>query len=176
MEEIMMNNTNMEEMRVDNQVRLTKVHFGSGDDYIVVSGNDASLYKDFLDARDKFLLMAKDLEEKEKDIKGKYSGGSTDFTREDEDKIYGLKVTLAEETAKIMDGIFGEGTTRKFWGDVYAARPNFIPDVEAIMDYFDALSPVIERMTNHKVDLVNLASKQRMAKYQPRDYKKPQNK
>ncbi len=80
---------------------------------------------------------------------------------------------FSEKSAGIMDGVFGEGTTRKYFGDIYEAIPDFCPDLECFLDYWNSLIPVIERLSDHKVKLEKLASKQRMAKYQPQDHKKP---
>ena len=71
-----------------------------------------------------------------------------------------------------MDSVFCEGTTRKFFGDVYAVIPDFRPDLECFLDFWDSLIPVIERLSEHKVKLEKLASKRRMAKYVPQDHKR----
>ena len=83
---------------------------------------------------------------------------------------------FSEKATAIMDGVFGEGTTRKYFGDIYAVIPDFCPDLECFLDFWDSLIPVIERLSDHKVKLEKLASKQRMSKYQPQDHKKPQRK
>lgn len=45
-----------------------------------------------------------------------------------------------------------------------------------LFDFWDSLIPVIERLSEHKIKLEKLASKKRMAKYQPQDHKKAQKK
>lgn len=152
----------VEKMRIDNRVTLTKVYVGGGDDYIVVSGNDISIIDRFLDAGNKLEALAEEMEKKapeseERDI-GKEIEGRKEFS---------------EKATSIMDGVFGEGTTRKFFGDVYDVIPNFQPDLECFLDFWDSLIPVIERLSEHKIKLEKLASKQRMAKYVPQDHKKP---
>jgi len=133
MEEI--KNTNITEDRIENRVQLTKVYLGSGDDYIILSGNDISLFDKFLDAGNKI-------------------------------------ISLSEEAANVMNSVLGEGATRKFFRDVYKEIPDFLPDVECFLDFFDSLIPVIEKLTGHKEKLEKLASKRRMSKYKPQDYKK----
>lgn len=48
--------------------------------------------------------------------------------------------------------------------------------MECFFDFWDSLIPVIERLSEHKIKLEKLASKKRMAKYQPQDHKKAQKK
>lgn len=72
--------------------------------------------------------------------------------------------------------MLGSGSTRKFFSDVYESIPDFMPDIEAFMDFWDSLIPVIEKLSDHKVKLEKLASRRRMEKYQPQDHKKPQRK
>lgn len=152
---------NQEEMRIDNRVQLTKVYVGGGDDFIVVSGNDISIIDRFLAAGNDLETLASEMEKKESETDVK------DYQKQiDERKHFSDKAT------EIMDGVFGEGTTRKFFGDVYAEIPNFQPDLECFLDFWDSLIPVIERLSEHKIKLEKLASKQRMAKYQPQDHKR----
>lgn len=171
-EETRIDNT-VEEIKIENRVQLTKVYIGSGDDFIVVSGNDASIYIKFVNARKRFLSLADDLENEEIKIKEKYKDSeSEEISNEDEEKTLQLYRSFSAEAEKIMDSVFGEGTTKKFWGDVYKVIPDFIPKVEAWIDYFDALIPVAEKLSDHSERLEKLSSMRRMAKYQPQDYKR----
>ncbi len=170
-EEMKIENANIEEMRVESRVTLTKVFFGKGNDFIVVSGNDASIYLKFVNARKQFLSLADDLENEELKIKEKYKENE-EVSEEDEERLLTLYKEFSNKSEKIMDGVFGEGTTRKFWGDVYEVIPDFIPKVEAWMDYFDSLIPVAERLSDHSDKLEKLSSMKRMAKYQPQDHKR----
>ena len=151
----------IEEMRADNRVQITKVYIGGGDDFIHVSGNDISIIDRFLDAGEKLETLAAEMEKKSPE------GEERDIAKEIEEHK-----EFSDKAAEIMDGVFGEGTTRKFFGDVYAVIPNFQPDLECFLDFWDSLIPVIERLSEHKIKLEKLASKQRMAKYQPQDHKR----
>lgn len=162
-EEIRVNDTNTEEMRIDNRVQLTKVYVGGCDDYIVVSGNDISIFDRFRAAGDELIALAEEMEKKESET------DEPDYKKEIESRKY-----FSDKATAIMDGVFGEGTTRKFFGDVYAEIPNFQPDLECFLDFWDSLIPVIERLSEHKIKLEKLASKQRMSKYVPQDHKRPQ--
>lgn len=164
-EEMKIEKAEAEEMRIDNRVQLTKVYVGGGDDFIVVSGNDISIIDRFLAAGEELESLGAEMEKKESEIGGDGHKEEMELHRE-----------FSQKAEKIMDGVFGEGTTRKFFGDVYAVIPNFQPDAECFMDFWDSLIPVIEKLSEHKIKLEKLASKQRMAKYQPQDHKKPQRK
>lgn len=152
---------NREHITVENRVLLMDVEFSSGEK-ITVSGNDISIFDRFLSAGKKIEQMAAEMEEEEAD---------TEEERDLEKEIEERKL-FSKKAEEIMDGVFGEGTTRKFFGDVYAAIPNFQPDLECFMDFWDSLIPVIERLSEHKIKLEKLASKKRMAKYQPQDHKR----
>ena len=159
-EEMKIENSKNDEMKAENRVWLTKVTFSNGD-FIVVSGNDISIIDRFLNAGEELEALAEEMEKKDSEIDEK------DYRKAIEERKY-----FSEKATAIMDGVFGEGTTRKFFGDVYAVIPNFQPDLECFMDFWDSLIPVIERLSEHKIKLEKLASKQRMAKYQPQDHKR----
>lgn len=154
-------NTKTEEIRIDNRVTLTKVYVGGGDDFIIVSGNDISIIDRFIIAGEDLEALANEADEKEKSL-----------SKGDRRKEVELRKNFSDKAAQIMDGVFGEGTTRKFFGDVYAVIPTFQPDCECFIDFWDSLIPVIERLSEHKIKLEKLASKRRMAKYQPQDHKR----
>lgn len=154
---------NQEEMRINNRVQITKVYVGGGDDYIVVSGNDISIFDRFRAAGEKLETLANEMEKKESEIDEK------NYQKQIEERKH-----FSDNAKEIMDGVFGEGTTRKFFGDVYAEIPDFQPDLECFLDFWDSLIPIIERLSEHKIKLEKLASKQRMARYQPKDYKRLQ--
>lgn len=151
--------TNRETMKAENRVWLMDVEFCNGEK-ITVSGNDISIIERFEAAGEELEALADDMEKKETEEKTA------------KEKIAERR-EFSEKAAEIMDGVFGEGTTRKYFGDVYEAIPDFCLDVECFMDFWDSLIPVIERLSDHKVKLEKLASKQRMDKYVPQDHKKP---
>lgn len=150
----------IEEMRANNRVQITKVYIGGGDDFIYVSGNDISIIDRFLDAGNKLEALSEEMEKKSPE------GEERDIAKEIEERK-----EFSDKAAAIMDGVFGQGITKKFFGDVYAAIPNFQPDLECFLDFWDSLIPVIERLSEHKIKLEKLASKHHMAKYQPQDHK-----
>ena len=160
-EKIKIENTKTEEIRIENQVQLTKVYVGGGDYFIVISGNDISIFERFRAAGDELIVLAEEMEKK------KTESGEMDYKKEIEERKY-----FSDKATAIMDSVFGEGTTRKFFSDVYDVIPNFQPDLECFLDFWDKLIPVIEKLSDHKIKLGKLASKQRMAKYVPQDHKR----
>ena len=163
-EEMKIENSKNDEMKAENRVWLTKVTFSNGD-FITVSGNDISIIDRFLSAGEQLEALADEMEKKDAEIDEK------DYRKAIEERKH-----FSEKATEIMDGVFGEETTRKFFGDVYEVIPNFQPDLECFLDFWDSLIPVIERLSEHKIKLEKLASKHRMEKYQPQDHKKPQRK
>lgn len=160
--EVQMDVKNREAMQVENRVWIMDVKFCNGEK-ITVSGNDISIIERFEVAREELEALADDLEKKESE--GKSAKEKIAQRRE-----------FSEKAAEIMDNVFGKGTTRKYFGDIYESIPDFCPDVECFMDYWNSLIPVIERLSDHKVNLEKLASRRRMGKYQPQDHKKPGSK
>ncbi len=160
--EIEIKGSNMDEIKAENRVRLTRVTFSNGE-HITVSGNDISIIERFKKAGDDLEALADRTEEKD----------SKELSL---DEKIALRKEFSEEAEKIMDAALGGGTTRKYFGDVYEDIPEFKPDVECFFDFWDSLIPVIERLSEHKIKLEKLASKKRMAKYQPQDHKKAQKK
>lgn len=152
---------NIEEMRIDNRVHITKLFLGGGDEYILLSGNDISLIDRFVTAGDDLEKLAEGLAKKEEEIGEK-----------DHKKNATLRIEFSEKATEIMDKALGSGTTQKFFEDVFNVIPDFCPDVEAFMDFWDSLIPVIEKLSDHKVKLKELASRERMKKYQPQDHRR----
>lgn len=160
-EEVKAENISREKIAVENRVQLMDLEFANGE-IITISGNDISIIERFELAGDELQKLDEKWEKQE---------------AEEEPKDYRKKIEnrrcFSEEASRIMDGVFGEGTTRKFFGDVYAVIPDFCPDLECFMDWWDSLIPVIEKLADHKIKLEKLASKRRMEKFQPQDHNKP---
>lgn len=154
-------NNKIEELKASNDVVITKVVFDNGS-CIYVSGNDASIFPRFLKAGNEL----EELEKEEGKIKEEY--GENDY-----EEAIEIRMNISKKATEIMDGVFGDGTTDKYFGDVRELIPAFIPDVECFLGYWDSFIPLIERMVGHKEKLI---SKKRMAKYQPQDHKNPQRK
>lgn len=157
-EELKLDGVSRESMKAENHVWLMDVEFCNSDK-ITVSGNDISIIERFESAGEELEALADEMEKKDAED-GSYK-----------EKI-AVRREFSEKAAAIMDSVFGEGTTRKYFGDVYDVIPDFCPDLECFLDFWNSLIPIIERLSDHKVKLEKLASKQRMAKYQPQDHKR----
>ena len=80
------------------------------------------------------------------------------------------------KAAEIIDGIFGEGTLRKSFRDDYDKMPNFVPDEERIIAFFETIAPIMEEIFGKKIERLNQESKARMEKYIPQDHKRKEKK
>ncbi len=161
-EDVKLEEVSRERMKAENHVWLMDVEFCNGEK-VTVSGNDISIIERFGAAGEELEALADEMEKKDTED-GSY-----------QERI-AVRREFSEKASAIMDSVFGDGTTRKYFGDVYAVIPDFCPDLECFLDFWDSLIPVIERLSDHKVKLEKLASKQRMAKYMPQDHKPPQRK
>lgn len=82
-------------------------------------------------------------------------------------------VRFSTEAVKTIDSIFGEGTIKKYFRNIYREIPDFLPDADCITDFFKQITPVTERIFSRRIEQLNL-SRKRMARYQPQDHKKAQ--
>ena len=87
-----------------------------------------------------------------------------------------VNVDFSKEATVIIDGIFGSDTVKKYFRNIYSEIPDFLPDTDCIIDFFEQITPVIEKLFDRKIEKQKAASKARMEKYQPQDHKKPQRK
>lgn len=58
---------------------------------------------------------------------------------------------FSEKAIKIIDNIFGKGTLKKYFRQLYEEIPDFLPDAECFADFFKKISPVMETLFNRKV-------------------------
>ena len=64
---------------------------------------------------------------------------------------------FSEKAIKIIDNIFGEGTLKKYFRNIYEEVPEFLLDAECIADFFKKISPVMETLFNRKMDAAEKA-------------------
>lgn len=121
--------------------------------------------------------MAYEVPAKLEEITKKY-GRKDDFSTvmDKAKEISAANVGFSREAVVIIDEIFGADTVKKYFRKVYEEIPDFLPDADCIMDFFDQMAPVIEKLFGQKIERQQAASKARMAKYKPQDHKKPQRK
>lgn len=167
---------NIDEISINNRVHITHVHIGTGGYCAKLSGNDIAFFKKFDEAGNKIVELAESLDKKEAEIKSNQKEDAGEIISTEFSESVKIRIEFSQEAGKIMDSVLGEGATRSFFHDVYEVNPDFCPDVECFEDFFDSLVPVVERLYSHKMKLEKMASMERMAKYQPRDYKRPAGK
>lgn len=105
-------------------------------------------------------------------ISGRYKDSFPDIMDKTAE-MSGVNVGFSEAAATVIDGIFGEGTLRKYFRDIYEEIPDFLPDADCIMDFLEQVIPVMEGLFGHKIERQREAGRARMARYQPQDHKKP---
>lgn len=84
----------MEEMRIENRVILTKVYVGSGNEFILLSGNDISMIDRFVAAGDDLEALVIDMEQKENGI-----------GKKEHRKMAELRLEFSQRATEIMDGV-----------------------------------------------------------------------
>ncbi len=153
--------------------KLHKIEFGNGEDYIVVSVDDPILFDQFAAGFKKIIDLAEGIDQKISGIDEKYKG------KEDTESAMNRAIEMSQENVRfskeavaIIDGIFGDGTMKKYFSNIYVELPDFLPDADCIMDFFDKINPVMESLFSKRLDEREKQRRQRMAKYQPEDHKK----
>lgn len=158
-------------------VNLTKIELNDFGDYIAVSADSPTFFDGFAAGYKQIADLADGIPAKLEEIEKKYKD-KEDFaaTIDKALEMSGVNVDFSKEAADIIDGIFGAGTVKKYFRDIYEEIPDFLPDADCIIDFFEQITPVIEKLFDRKVEKQKALSKARMAKYQPQDHKKPQRK
>lgn len=144
-------------------------------DKIQISADNASLFDKFAKGYDKIVKTADEMPGKLEAVEKEFEG------KEDSDipkavALSRVRVSFCEKAISIIDDIFGEGTAKKSFRDGYEAMPDFLPDEDMFIMFFKKMTPIMEDIFNRKMERQEMASKARMAKYQPQDHKKPQRK
>lgn len=144
-------------------------------DKIQISADNASLFDKFANGYDKVVKMADEMTGKLEAVEKEFEG------KEDSDipkaiAISRVRVDFCEKAIGIIDEIFGDGTAKKSFRDGYEAMPDFLPDEDMFIAFFEKMTPIMEDIFNRKMERQQKASKARMAKYQPQDHKKSQRK
>lgn len=144
-------------------------------DKIQISADDASLFDRFARGYDSIVKIADEmpgkLEAAEKDFEGKEDSGTEKAVA-----LSRVRVEFCEKAIGVIDDIFGDGTAKKSFRDGYEANPDFLPDEDMFIMFFEKMTPIMEDIFNRKMERQEKASKARMAKYQPQDHKPPQKK
>lgn len=139
-------------------------------DKIQISADDASLFDKFANGYDKIVKMADEMPDKLEAVEKEFE------KKEDSDipkavSISRVRVDFCEKAIGIIDDIFGKETAKKSFRDDYERNPDFLPDEDLFIAFFEKMTPIMEDVFNRKMERQEKASKARMAKYQPQDHK-----
>ena len=159
-----------------NDISVHQIELNSYGDYILIAGDSTEIYDKFVAGYKQLLAAADGIAEQIRQIEEKYEGKEDMNSVMDKvTEISKVNVGFSNLAVQIIDNIFGEGTVRKHFRDVYEDIPDFLPDAGCITDFFEKLIPVMEKIFDRKIKKDELARKQRMEKYKPQDHKKPGN-
>lgn len=129
------------------KARLIKLELNDYGDYIAVSPRDNALFERFAAGSKQVADMAGRASRKAKKIDRKYKG------RTDPDSVCSMFVESAEiqkqfskDAIKIFDGIFGEGTIRKYFRKFYEEDPDFLPTEIYFTDFLDQITPAMKQL------------------------------
>lgn len=142
-------------------------------DKISISADDAGIWNRFLSGCKEIENASNMLKEKIRDTEKEHGDrDGIDTDPPESDVIFEARVEYCERAAKIIDGMFGEGTIKKAFRDDYEAIPGFIPDEGKIWAFIETLTPIMEDIFGKKIDQMEKASRKRMEKYIPKGHKK----
>lgn len=166
-----------EKIRLDDSERMVEIELNESGDSIVISADSTTMFDKFVTGYKGIYDLADSIPAKIKDVEKKYDG-KEDFPSEIEKtvEISRINVDFSKDAVRIMDGIFGEGTIKKYFKVMYDKIPDFIPDAYCILEFMEKIVPVIERVFERHIERRKNENAARMARYQPRDHNRPQRK
>lgn len=156
------------------KIEVEEIVLNDYGDSIFVSASDAMLFENFVNGYKKIVELSDQLPQKLESIEKKYEG-KTGFEAQSSKAIEMSKetVSFSSEAVVIIDGIFGEGTTKKYFRNLYEKIPSFLPNADCFVEFMENITPEMERLFKQKIELQKKESRERMAKYQPQDHKRP---
>lgn len=156
---------------------LLKIELNNKGDYIVVSADNPIFFDNFATGFKRITDLADEVPAKLDEIENKYSGKDDFNSKMDKTlEMSNVNVKFSKDAVDVIDGIFGEGTVNKYFRNIIEEIPDFLPDVDCILDFFEKITPEIEKLFDRKIEYQKKKSKERMAKYQPQDHRKPGSK
>lgn len=166
----------MEKTKIENKkIKLLKIELNDNGDYIAISADDSTMFDRFVTGFKNIAELADQLPHNIAAIEKQYQE-KQGFTDAAEKTVLILKENkmFSEKSIQAIDEIFGEGTVKKYFRDIYEEIPDFLPDAECILDFFQKISPIMEELFQQKLDQRRQTSKANMQKYRPQDYSKPE--
>lgn len=157
----------------DSSASLVKVELNSKGDYAVISTDDATLFDRFVAGFKHVSDIADAVPAKLKEIEKKYARNTDTTSKMDKVlEISRANVDFSREAVSVVDSIFGEKTVRKYFRNIYEQLPDFVPNPDCILEFFEKVTPEMEKLFNRKMEERDKLRKQRMSKYQPQDHKR----
>ena len=153
------------------QVQLIKIELNDKGDHIAISTGDNTFF-------DRFTAGFLQIADEAASLPGKYYGIKKKYGRMKSrpiDKVVDIArvdVEFSERAIKIIDNIFGEGTLKKYFRQLYDEVPNFLPDAECFVDFFKKIMPLMEILFNRKMDAAEKVRIESMSKYMHWNHKK----
>ncbi len=161
------------ELKLDG-VEVDEIKLNKHGDKIEISGDDAALFDRFSIGYEKIVKMADEMPKKIEEAVTNLGEEHSEI--EETVALSKARVEFCENAIGVIDEIFGDGTAGKVFRDYHDSIPDFLPDEDLFIAFFERFTPIMEDIFNRKLERQEKASKARMAKYQPQDHKKPQRK
>lgn len=128
-------------------VKLVKIELNSEGDFVLVPTDDCMLISNLADSYKRILVDREQCEERMSAIRKQYeTGKDTASLIAETCEIANVKNEFSENAVKEIDSIFGAGTVKKYFCDLYREIPEFEPDADCIEDFFEQLMTAIEQL------------------------------
>lgn len=150
---------------------IDEIKLNEHGDILRISGDDAALFDKFANGYDKIVKMADEMPGKLEAVE-KESADMDDISKAV--AMSKVRVEFCNKAIGIIDEIFGEGTAKKSFKDYYDSIPDFLPDEDLFIAFFEKFTPIMEDIFDRKLKRQEKVSKARMDKYQPQDHKRKQ--
>ena len=126
-------------IRVQNGAK--KIEVNDSGDSIVLNFGGHQFPSRFFALLDRVQALAEEAEPREAEIQAAHPAGSLERNR----RLAELDREIHQAIAAEVDGLFGEGTCRKVFGDI-------LPGVELFDDFFTQLMPYFEQAGKERAD------------------------
>lgn len=163
------------EKMVRGEVDTLRLEVNDDGEYIMISADDATMFDRFASGIRHIVELSDETAEKVEAIEKQYEGRTGfDADMEKVAAISGINVEFSREAVRTVDSIFGEDTVKKVFRSTYNVIPDFLPSVNLITEFFEQVTPYMEKLFNRKLEAQKKASKAHMDKYMPQDHRPPQ--
>ncbi len=163
------------EKMITSEVGTLRLEVNDDGEYIMISADDATMFDRFAAGIRHIVELSDGTAKKMEEVEKQYEGqAGFDADMEKVAAIAGINVEFSKEAVRTVDSIFGEDTVKKVFRDTYNHIPDFLPSVNLITDFFEQVTPYMEKLFNRKLEAQEKASKARMDKYMLQDHRPTQ--